>query len=157
MVLLAVLGLWLILAKGQIQKVMPSAVIVAMATTNPLLRTRARPEHKRHEFIQNIIDHACDVLKKNGFQEDCSLRVAISVADRIIDVFGGQVINFPVDYARKIRIRDEQIYTEFTGDNFGELAAKYGMLEVSVRRVIARVKARNKADGRTNSLAESKQ
>ena len=97
--------------------------------------------HRRHQFLTDMIDvssaHLADHLPAEAAQ-----RVAESLADRLTDHWGGQLINIPKDFRRRQPEREAQISQEFNGSNYGELAIKYDMCEHSVRKLLTRVKAR---------------
>lgn len=103
---------------------------------------QSRPEKKRQSLIQCVIDHAENVLRTQGITQDKAIQLATSIADRLAEDFGGQVITFPKDYNRKLRERDEQILADFDGSNFSELAMRYGMCDRTIRKLIARSQSR---------------
>lgn len=49
--------------------------------------------------------------------------------------YGGQQINFPLNFYSREYIH-EQIIKEFNGTNVKQLAAKYGLSERTVRRIL---------------------
>lgn len=120
---------------------------MTMDTVNLNLRVLPMAENRRHDLIQCVIDHACHALQKHGVEAIPAVQIATAVADQIVDAFSGQTITFPAEYARKSRIRDAQLYAEFDGENYAELAARYRMHERSVRRVIARHRTRIRQQG----------
>ncbi len=67
-------------------------------------------------------------------------RIGPAAMDHVLELLGGErpVIPEPESFwaglARKIR--DERIRGEFTGNNIGELAAKYELCERQVRRIV---------------------
>lgn len=65
-----------------------------------------KTEGKRHELIEGVIDHVTDFLQKAGFGADLAHQTGVSVADHIVDLWGGQNICFPVDYAYKTKQRE---------------------------------------------------
>ena len=109
--------------------------------------------HRRHQFLTDMIDvssaHLADHLPAEAAQ-----RVAESLADRLTDHWGGQLINIPKDYHWKLSQRDAEIYSEFNGYNYAELAKKHDMHERSLRKLLDRVKKRMaaSADRRTKDL-----
>lgn len=102
---------------------------------------QSRPEQKRQSLIQCVIDHAESELRNQGIAQDKAIQLATSIADRLADAFGGQMITFPKEYSRKLRERDAQILADFNGSNFSELAMRYGMCDRNVRKLIARSQA----------------
>ena len=103
---------------------------------------QSRPEQKRQSLIQCVIDHAESELRTQGIAQDKALQLATSIADRLADAFGGQLITFPKEYSRKLHERDAQILADFNGSNFPELVMRYGMCDRSIRKLIERAKAR---------------
>ena len=102
-------------------------------------------EDKRHELIQGVIDHVEDLLKKAGFGVELAYQTGVSVADHIVEMWGGHNICFPVEYARKIRERDDLILSMFNGHNWGLLTAETGITERGLRKLLARATARRNA------------
>ena len=101
--------------------------------------------HRRHQFLSDMIDvssaHLADHLPV-----DAARLIAESLADRLADYWGGQLINIPKDYRRRLSEREAKISGEFNGFNYGELATKYGMCERSIRKLISRVRTRAKKE-----------
>jgi Mor family transcriptional regulator len=64
------------------------------------------------------------------------METAIRMAERV----GGSNVYFPkIEKLTKV-IRDELLVKEFNGSNFRELAQKYGLTEVWVRKIISKQK-----------------
>ncbi len=55
------------------------------------------------------------------------------------------MICFPTSYQRKLRQREEAVYSRFNGGNYAELSREYGMGERGMRKLIARVRLRKLA------------
>lgn len=102
----------------------------------------ARPEGRRNELVDGIIDCVTDFLKRSGLDEEMAQRAGVAVADQVVGLWGGQVISFPTDYAKRLTEREEAIYAKFDGFNFGALSQEFEMTERSVRKLISRVRAR---------------
>ena len=103
---------------------------------------QSRPEQKRQSLIQCVIDHAESELRTQGIAQDKALQLATSIADRLADAFGGQLITFPKEYSRKLAERDAQILADFNGSNFHDLVMRYGICDRGIRKLIARAKTR---------------
>lgn len=56
---------------------------------------------------------------------------------KVADKFSGTAIYFPKLDAVLRKVRDGKIKEEFRGDNYKELARKYGLTEVWVRQILA--------------------
>lgn len=102
-------------------------------------------EVKRHELFEDVMSHVEQVLVAHDVKAFHASLAAAAVADRLADHWGGQNLTFPKDYRRKLTKRELQIFDEWKGDNWSELARKYDIAERTVRRVIARIKAKLKA------------
>lgn len=102
-----------------------------------------RMEALRGELITSVIDHAEDALKRAGIDSEKAIHIATSVADNLVDMFGGQNICFPNDYRFKLAQKEASVYAQFTGTNFGELASAHGMTERGMRKLIVRARARS--------------
>lgn len=100
---------------------------------------------KRHELFDDVMAQVEQVLVAHDIKPFHAALAAAAVADRLADHWGGQNFTFPKDYRRKLTKRELQIFDEWRGDNWGELARKYDIAERTVRRVIARIKAKLKA------------
>ena len=105
----------------------------------------SRMATKRHELFEDIMEQVEQVLAAHDIKAFHAGLAAAAVADRLADHWGGQNLTFPKDYRRKLTKRELQIFDEWRGDNWGELARKYDIAERTVRRVIARIKAKLKA------------
>ena len=101
-----------------------------------------RPEQKRHELIQCVIDQAEASLLQSGIAADHAAHIATKVADVLMDQFGGQIITIPIEYRRKQQEREAQIYAQFDGGNVVALAQQHGMSECGMRKLLRRAKAR---------------
>lgn len=100
---------------------------------------------KRHELFDDVMTHVEQTLVAHDIKAFHAGLAAAAVADRLADHWGGQNFTFPKDSRRKLTKRELQIFDEWKGDNWGELARKYDIAERTVRRVIARIKAKLKA------------
>lgn len=100
---------------------------------------------KRHELFEDVMGQVEQVLVAHDVKAFLAGIAAAAVADRLADHWGGQNLTIPKDYRRKLTKRELQIYDEWRGDNWGELARKYGIAERTVRRVVARIKEKLRA------------
>jgi len=97
----------------------------------------------RNELVTCVIDHAERVLKRAGIEPQKAASIATGLADELVDVFGGQNITFPKEYARKQAKKEASIYAEFkAGACYRDLAVTYDMTERGLRKLIDRVRAR---------------
>lgn len=63
--------------------------------------------------------------------------VALSVAEHVRKNIGGVATYIPRGMSYELTLRDREIWTDFRGDNYAELARKYDMTEMRVRQIIA--------------------
>lgn len=71
----------------------------------------------------------------NEVYKEISTSIGIDAAISIFQLFKGQQITFPVHLFNPKRIQN-QIVSEYTGNNAKELAKKYGYSEKTIRRMI---------------------
>lgn len=109
-----------------------------------------RMEEKRNELFADVVVAAERLLREYDIPEKASTLIANSLADHLADHWGGQNLNIPRDYRRKLSARELEAYERFDGENYDILAKDFGMTERSMRRLIARVRdrLRRNADGR---------
>lgn len=105
---------------------------------------------RRNKFLTDFMDWARSTLGHHVSPEAADL-IASDMTDRLTDHWGGQLINIPKDYHWKLSQRDAEIYAEFNGYNYAELAKKHDMHERSLRKLLGRVRERMaEAAGRRN-------
>lgn len=107
---------------------------------------------RRHQLLLDMIDVSSAHLTDH-VPEDAAKLIAESLADRLADYWGGQLINFPKDYRWKLSQREQKIYSEFNGVNYAELASKYGMCERGLRKLLARVRDRMQREQQSAQLS----
>ena len=108
---------------------------------------------RRNQFLTDFMDWARSHLGQHVSPQEADL-IASDMTDRLTDHWGGQTLIIPKDYHWKLSQLDDQIYREFTGNNYAELAQKHGVHERTLRRIIKRVQQRIKeaADKRSRDL-----
>lgn len=106
--------------------------------------TRSKPmETARNELVTCVIDHAENALKRAGIAPLEATSIATSLADELVDVFGGQNITFPKEFSRKQAQKDAAIYAQFkAGASYRDLAVSHDMTERGLRKLLKRVRAR---------------
>lgn len=102
----------------------------------------SRMAERRNELLEDLVLFVEQRLMEYGEPIAKAGVLANALADHIADHWGGQMISFPKDHRRKLCLLEIEIYRQFNGNNYGELALKYGMGERGMRKLIARVKAR---------------
>lgn len=99
-------------------------------------------ESVRNELVACVIDHAENTMKRAGIEPKKAKSIAIGIADKLVEVFGGQNITFPKEYKRKQAQKEALIFSQFTGDNYRELAVAHDMTERGMRKLLIRVRSR---------------
>ncbi|MCN1890813.1 DNA-binding protein [Escherichia coli] len=67
-------------------------------------------------------------------------QIGQAVANRMMQVWGGQNVYFPMGMVWKVSQRDREIFREFNGRNHHELARKFGVSLQWVYSVVKRVR-----------------
>ncbi|PAT00664.1 MAG: hypothetical protein BSR46_01615 [Candidatus Dactylopiibacterium carminicum] len=101
-----------------------------------------KTEALRTELLSDVESHGRRICIDHGLPADVAEQVAVAIADFLAEHWGGQNLNFPKDYRYKLAARDLAIYRRFRGDNYHELVKETGMTERGLRKLIARVHAR---------------
>lgn len=110
-------------------------------------RHSERMEQHRNELLSDL----ASVVKEVGVEfcnidADRAEQMGYSVADYMAGRWGGQNFTFPKDSHFKQHKRDWEMYNDFRGNNYTELAFKYGVTERWVRKVVARIGKIDMAD-----------
>lgn len=63
--------------------------------------------------------------------------VALSVTEHVRRRIGGAATYIPRGHSYELTLRDREIWSEFKGDNYSELARKYDITEMRVRQIMA--------------------
>lgn len=88
------------------------------------------------ELLNDIALKITAKAQEHGLSVDSARLLGVETAAKLADDWGGQLVYVPKDAAQKIKVRNAQIYREFTGNNVQELAAKYGLGIHAVYRLI---------------------
>jgi Mor family transcriptional regulator len=99
-------------------------------------------ERLRHEFWEDMESQARARLVDLGVDQKAADLFAADLVAHFIDAWGGQSITFTKEYRRRLCERELEIYEQFDGRNFAELARKYSMHERSMRKLIQRLRDR---------------
>ena len=102
---------------------------------------------RRNQLLADVVDVSADHLADHVPAEAARL-IAESLADRLADFWGGQLINFPKDYRWKLSQREMEIYQAFNGFNLGDIASQYGMTERGLRKLLHRMRERIQREAR---------
>ncbi|MBZ9610767.1 Mor transcription activator family protein [Rheinheimera maricola] len=96
----------------------------------------------RSELLDDVAAHAKHILADHGVGTDVADQCGVALAEFLADHWGGQLINFPMNFLYKLAQRDLVIYDEFNGRNHAVLASKYNMSVRGIYKLVARVKKR---------------
>ncbi|WP_440217218.1 Mor transcription activator family protein [Chromobacterium piscinae] len=101
-----------------------------------------KPIHTRSkgpELLSDLSDHIAEALQElASIEREVGEQLGSEIANRMAAHWGGQNIYFPMGLSVRLSKRDRKIFEEFTGDNHGDLARKYG---VSLQWIYKIVKA----------------
>jgi Mor family transcriptional regulator len=86
-----------------------------------------------------------------GMDPNIAAEIGLEAAERLREEWGGHQIYFQKGASFEISKRDMQVWEEFNGRNYWQLAEKYGLTEMRIRQVIAKVRA-NEAKRRQSDL-----
>jgi Mor family transcriptional regulator len=99
---------------------------------------------KGPEFLLDLVHQSADVLRKAGLPPESAKELAISIATRIAEQWGGQDIYCPKGtwngrgpMCFKLEDRDWKIYHEYNGSNRQEVCARHGVSEPRLYQIIA--------------------
>ncbi|OFJ46404.1 hypothetical protein BA896_021870 [Janthinobacterium lividum] len=80
--------------------------------------------------------------------------VAMSVAEHVRKNIGGVATYIPRGMSYELTMRDREMWADFKGDNYNELARKYDITEMRARQIITQASRADKAR-RQHSLFET--
>jgi Mor family transcriptional regulator len=105
-----------------------------------MARHSDRMEHLRNDmlsYLADIIRQEC--IEFSGMDPDKAELLGYSVADRMAAAWGGQNFTFPKDAGYKAHKLHWEMYNDFRGNNYSEVALKHGVSERWVRKVVAKL------------------
>ncbi|MFE8103594.1 Mor transcription activator family protein [Brenneria goodwinii] len=96
---------------------------------------------KGPELLVELAQHTASTIKE-VVEIDSAIadQIGEAVANRMMQVWGGQNVYFPMGMAWKVSQRDRVIFHEFNGRNHHELARKFGVSLQWVYSVVKRVR-----------------
>lgn len=106
------------------------------------MNEETRSGQKRNALLADLVQVATAHMEENEVPGAVAVTVAHSLADRLADYWGGQVIVFPRDFLWKLAKLELEIYDQFNGQNYDELARQHGMTVRGVRKLIGRVRVK---------------
>ncbi|WP_225307532.1 Mor transcription activator family protein [Nitrincola iocasae] len=101
-------------------------------------------EHRRHELLEDVADHASRIVTDHGIDTETATQVGAAIADHLCQHWGGQMITIPKDYRFGIAKRDAEIWAKFNGRNHSELAREFNMTTRGIYKVVERMRQRDK-------------
>lgn len=107
-----------------------------------MMNDETRIGQQRNALLADLVQVTIDLFQKNEIPDTVAVITANTLADRLADYWGGQVITFPRDFMWKLAKVELEIYDQFNGRNYDELARQYGMTTRGVRKLIGRVRVK---------------
>lgn len=97
---------------------------------------------KGPELLVDLAEQCALALKERaGLDKDKADQVGREIAERMASHWGGQNIYFPMGLSYKLSQRDRQIFNDFSGTNYSDLARKYGVSLQWIYKVVKTVRA----------------
>ncbi len=84
----------------------------------------------------------------HGVSADLARIIGIDRLLTLCEIFGGTSVYVPRKERILLKARNEEIKREFVGNNYGGLAAKYGLTERRIRQIIDRGRSHNRQKAR---------
>lgn len=97
-------------------------------------------ESRRNELLTDVHTHTSKILEEHGIDPALADQIGCAISDHLADHWGGQIITIPKDFHYRLAKRDLEIYEQFTGHNYHELARTWKMSERGIYKVIKRVR-----------------
>lgn len=96
---------------------------------------------KGPELLVELAQHTANILSEI-IEIDPVLadQIGEAVANRMMQVWGGQNVYFPMGLVWRVSMRDREIFNEFNGKNHHELARKFGVSVQWIYSVVKRVR-----------------
>ena len=96
---------------------------------------------KGPELLVELAQHTADTVREIiEIESALADQIGEAVANRMMQVWGGQNVYFPMGMVWKVSQRDRDIFQEFNGRNHHELARKFGVSVQWVYSVVKRVR-----------------
>ncbi|WP_420554018.1 Mor transcription activator family protein [Neptuniibacter marinus] len=103
-------------------------------------------EELRSELLDEVSSYTTKILTDHGIDDAVAEQSGFALAEFLAEHWGGQLINFPKNHLYKLARRDMQIYNEFNGRNYPQLARKHNMSIRGMYKLIERVHKRRLAE-----------
>ena len=96
---------------------------------------------KGPELLVELAQHTSETVREIiDIEPAVADQIGQAVANRMMQVWGGQNVYFPMGMVWKVSQRDREIFQEFDGRNYHELARKFGVSLQWVYSVVKRVR-----------------
>ncbi|MFP1892808.1 Mor transcription activator family protein [Lonsdalea quercina] len=101
---------------------------------------------KGPELLVELAQHTSNILHEAVDMDTCTAdQIGEAVASRMMQVWGGQNVYFPMGMAWRVSQRDQEIFNDFNGKNHHDLARKYGVSLQWIYSVVKRVRKEEQA------------
>lgn len=97
---------------------------------------RDTPRQLGTELMQDLSAKLKALAVEFGMPDRKAHDFAQEAAGQVADDWGGQLIYVPMELVGRNSMRNARMYAEFTGDNHGQLASRYGLSVQAVYRII---------------------
>ncbi len=104
----------------------------------------SKSNSKSLKAISEIFDGAVFVLEKHDIPQELVTSIAKALCEQIVFQFGGREPYIPTIGSFRKQSRDENIWEQFRGDNYGDLAGKYEISERAVRKIEKKMRAKDR-------------
>lgn len=90
------------------------------------------------DVVMELLVHGIESrLKANGVASDEAMQIAVECSEEVRANWGGGHIYVPKGVVEAFRGRNHEIWNEFDGSNYKELARKHDLTEMRIRQIIA--------------------
>lgn len=97
--------------------------------------------HISTELLADLAEFLEHHAREAGLSKKAAKDLGLAVATKLAEHWGGQSLYIPKNTAAKMRSRDTEIFSKFTGDNASDLAKEYNLSFQCIHRIIARERA----------------
>jgi len=112
-----------------------------------------RMSARRHELLADLATQTEQLLRGFGVPAAAAASIGNELADHLAKRWGGQLINFPMDYRFQLANQQLEMYDAFlAGASYGDVATRYGIGERQVRKIINAVRERIRDQARRAQL-----
>lgn len=112
-------------------------------------------EDKAPEILMDLAEHIrVELSEKYHLEDSVAKQAGVDIAQRIAQVWGGEVIYIPRAVLFALSERDLNIWREFNGTNHRELARKYNVSMQWVYQIVKRVQKEEMAKRQIDMFAD---